>query len=174
MEIEIQKGSILDVDVEVIVNPSNSHGWMAAGVAAAIKRKAGSDIEKEAVSKGPTPVGGAILTSGGATRFKAIIHAPTMESPVEKIGLENVLMATIAALKLADGSGYSSLALPGMGTGMGGVDPRDSAKMMINAIRTFQPSCLKRIILVDIRDGIVDAWKRFDNLWKTYECSKGD
>lgn len=172
MEIEILKGNILDVDVEVIVNPANSRGWMAAGVAAAIKIAAGADVEKEAVSKGPTPVGVAIVTSGGNTRFKAIIHAPTMQSPIDKIGPENVLRAIVAALKLADESGYSTLALPGMGTGMGGVDPRESAKMMINAIRTFQPSCLKRIILVDTRDGIVDAWKKFDNLWKTFDNSK--
>lgn len=173
MEIEIQKGSILDVDVEVIVNPSNSHGWMAAGVAAAIKRIAGGDVEREAVDKGPTQIGSAILTSAGKTRFKAIIHAPTMESPVEKIGRENVLKATMAALKLADESGYSTLALPGMGTGMGGVDPVEAAKTMINAIRSFKPSSLKKVILVDVRDGIVDAWKKFDDLWRKFDGSRG-
>lgn len=168
MELEIFRGSILDVDVEVIVNPANSRGWMAAGLAAAIKRAAGADVEKEAVEKGPIPVGSAIITSGGKTKFRSIIHAPTMQSPLEKIGPVNVLKAVIAALSLADESGYSSLALPGMGTGQGGVDPRESAKMMINAIKTFQSSCLKKIILVDARDGIVDAWKKFDNLWKTF------
>lgn len=166
MEIEILKGSILEVNAEAIVNPSNSHGWMAAGVAAAIKRAAGVDVEMEAVGKGPTPVGSAILTSGGNTRFKAIIHAPTMQSPLEKIGPGNVLMATIAALRVADESGYSSVAFPGMGTGMGGVDPEEAAKMMVNAIRSFQPSCLKRIILIDVREGVVEAWKKFDSSWK--------
>ena len=168
------KGSILEVDAEAIVNPANSHGWMAAGVAAAIKKAAGGDVEKEAIKKGPIPIGNAILTSGGNTRFRAIIHAPTMQSPVDKIGPENILKAIIAALKLADESGCSVIAIPGMGTGLGGVDPTEAAKVMIMAIRSFQPSCIKKIILVDIRDGIVDTWKKFDNLWETFDNSKGD
>ena len=168
------KGSILEVNAEAIVNPANSHGWMAAGVAAVIKKAAGGDVEKEAIKKGPIPIGNAILTSGGNTRFRAIIHAPTMQSPVDKIGPENVLKAVFAALKLADESGCSTLALPGMGTGIGGVDPTEAAKIMINVIKSFQPTHLKKIILVDIRDGIVDAWKKYDHLWKAFDNSKGD
>lgn len=30
MEIEISKGNILDADVDVIVNPADSYGWMEA------------------------------------------------------------------------------------------------------------------------------------------------
>ena len=171
MEIEIIKGSILDIDVEAIVNPANSHGWMAAGASAAIKKIAGVDVENEAVNKGPIPVGGAILTGGGGTRFSSIIHAPTMLSPIEKICPENILKAVVAALKLADESGYSSIAFPGMGMGRGGVDPESGTKMMVNTIRSFQTTSLKRIILVDIRDDIVDAWKRFDSLWRSHNNS---
>ncbi len=174
MEIEILKGSILEANAEAIVNPANSYGWMAAGLSGAIKKAAGGDVEKEAVDKGPIDIGSAIVTSGGTTKFKAIIHAPTMRSPVDKIGPENVLKAAFAALKLADELGYSTLALPGMGTGIGAVDPTVAAKVMINVIKSFQPTHLKKIILVDIRDGIVDAWKKYDNLWKTFDNSKGD
>ena len=171
MEIEIIKGSILDIDAEAIVNPANSHGWMAAGVSAAVKRIAGVDVENEAVNKGPIPVGSAILTGGGGTKFRSIIHAPTMFSPIEKIGPGNILKAVVAALKLADESGYSSIAFPGMGMGRGGVDPESGTKMMINTIRSFQTTSLKKIILVDIRDDIVVAWKRFDNLWRSFDNS---
>jgi O-acetyl-ADP-ribose deacetylase (regulator of RNase III) len=64
--------------VEVIVNAANSLGFMGGGVAAVIKRAAGHVVEDEARRQGPTPVGSAVVTSAGATRFKAIIHAPTM------------------------------------------------------------------------------------------------
>ncbi|MFQ5882315.1 MAG: macro domain-containing protein [Candidatus Methylomirabilales bacterium] len=79
MQIEIQQGSILEATVEVIVNAANSQGWMGGGVAGAIKRAAGQRVEEEAVAQGPIAVGAAVLTSGGKTRFRGIIHAPTME-----------------------------------------------------------------------------------------------
>lgn len=119
LEIEIQQGSILDAAGEAIVNAANSQGWMGGGVAGAIKRAAGEQVEAEAVGQGPTAVGEAVLTSGGRTRFRGIIHAPTMERPAMRIPVENVGRATTAALRLAEAKGFTVIALPGMGTGWG-------------------------------------------------------
>lgn len=160
MKIEISKGNILDADVDVIVNPADSYGWMKGGVSAVIKEKAGPEVEKEAILKGPTPIECAILTSGGRTRFKAIIHAPTLDTHCDRASPEIILEAATAALKLADKSGYSSIALPGMGTGQGKADPEVAAKAMISAIRSFESKNLKKILLIDIRDEIVEVWKR--------------
>jgi len=101
LQITIQQGSILEAAVDAIVNAANSQGWMGGGVAGVIKLVAGREVEKEAVARGPTPVGEAILTSGGKTRFQGIIHAPTMERPAMRIAVENVGKATTAALRLA-------------------------------------------------------------------------
>jgi O-acetyl-ADP-ribose deacetylase (regulator of RNase III) len=122
LQIVIQQGSILEAAGDAIVNAANSQGWMGGGVAGAIKRVAGREVEEEAVARGPTPVGEAILTSGGKTRFRGIIHAPTMERPAMRIAVEKVEMATKAALRLAEAEGFATIALPGMGTGVGGVD----------------------------------------------------
>ena len=163
MEIKISRGNILDADVDAIVNPADSYGWMNGGVSAAIKEKAGSEVEKEAILKGPTPIGCAILTSGGRTRFEAIIHAPTLDTHCDMARPEIILEATMIALKLAEKSGYSSIALPGMGTGRGKVDPDVAAKTMLNAIRSFESKNLKKILLIDLRNEIVEAWKRSYN-----------
>lgn len=160
VQIEIQQGSILEAVVEAIVNAANSQGWMGGGVAGAIKRAAGGLVEEEAVAQGPTPVGEAILTSGGTTRFRGIIHAPTMERPAMRIPVENVGKATTAALRLAEEKGLSTVALPGMGTGVGGVDPTAAAVSMINAIRQFPARRLQRILLIDIDPAMVAAWRQ--------------
>ncbi|MFZ8784566.1 macro domain-containing protein, partial [Thermocrinis sp.] len=47
MQIEVINGSILEVDADVIVNPANSLGLMGGGVAGAIKRFGGEEIEEE-------------------------------------------------------------------------------------------------------------------------------
>lgn len=160
VRIEVQQGSIIEAAVDAIVNAANSQGWMGGGVAGAIKRVAGKRVEDEAVAQGPTPVGSAIVTGGGKTAFQGIIHAPTMERPAMRIPVANVEKATTAALRLAEERGFAAVALPGMGTGVGGVDPTAAAHSMIDAIRKFSAKRLQRVLLVDIDAAMVMAWRQ--------------
>ncbi len=159
MDIICLQGSLLDVEAQAIVNAANSHGLMGGGVAGIIRRAAGSQVEDEAREQAPIPVGQAVLTSGGRTRFEGIIHAPTMPEPAMRIPVENVKLATRAALQLADAQGFVSLAIPGMGTGVGRVAPEDAAQGMVEEIRQFQPRSLLSVILVDIDPVMVRAWQ---------------
>ena len=127
------QGSILEVNAEVIVNAANSLGLMGGGVAGVIKRAAGAEVEQEARGQAPIQVGTAALTSGGKTKFSGIIHAPTMAQPAMRIPADNVALATRAALALADEKGFTSVAVPGMGTGVGGVAHGEAAERMIAA-----------------------------------------
>ncbi len=158
MKIRVVKGSILEVEADVIVNAANSMGYMGGGVAGVIKRAGGKEIEEEAVKKGPTPVGRAVLTTAGSLPFKGIIHAPTMEQPAMPSTPEKIKKATAAALRVAVENGFKSIAVPGMGTGVGGVSHADSANAMIKAISEVQPENLD-IIFVDIDERMVEAWK---------------
>ena len=65
MEIEVVEGDITELDVDAIANAANDHLWMGAGVAGAIKRAGGEEIEREAMAQGPIPVGTAIATGAG-------------------------------------------------------------------------------------------------------------
>ena len=56
-EISVLRGDIADQQTDGIVNAANSHLWMGAGVAGAIKRKGGPSIEQEAMAKGPIEIG---------------------------------------------------------------------------------------------------------------------
>lgn len=160
MEIEVVQGSILEVAAEAIVNPANSRGEMGGGVAGVIKRAAGQAVEDEAVAQAPIPVGQAVATSGGKTRFTVVIHAPTMTRPAERIPIANVAQATRAALRLADERGVTSLAMPGMGTGVGAVPPDDAARAMVGELLAFTPRRLARVMLVDLQEQMVEAWRR--------------
>ena len=159
MDITCVQGSLLDVEAQAIVNAANSHGLMGGGVAGIIRRVAGSIVEDEARRQAPIPVGDAVLTSGGRTRFEGIIHAPTMPEPSMRIPVENVRLATRAALRLADDQGFVSLAIPGMGTGVGRIAPEEAAQGMVEEIRQFQPRSLQSVILVDVDPVMVRAWQ---------------
>lgn len=163
IEIKVMHGSILDADAEAIVNAANSQGIMGGGVAGAIKRAAGEDVEEEAMRQAPIAVGHAVWTSGGHTRFHGIIHAATMRAPAMRIPQENVAHATRAALSLADEHGVRSIALPGLGTGVGGVAHTEAARVMIREIRAFglnrSSTSLGTVVLVDRDANMVEAWR---------------
>lgn len=159
LRISVVQGSILRVDAQAIVNAANSLGIMGGGVAGVIRRAAGSEVEEEARKQAPIPVGKAVLTSGGRTSFKGIIHAPTMPQPAMRIPPQNVALATKAALVLADAQGFTSLAIPGMGTGVGGVAHAEAAKLMVDEIETYSARTLRSVILVDVDQAMVTAWR---------------
>ncbi len=157
--IHIIQSSILGVDADAIVNAANSQGIMGGGVAGVIKRAAGAEVQDEARQNAPIPVGEAVLTTGGKTKFKGIIHAPTMPEPGMRIPAANVGLATRAALRLAEAQRFTSIAMPGMGTGVGGVTHEEAAAQMIREIHAHQAQSLRSVLLVDVDPAMVDAWR---------------
>lgn len=160
VQIEVLQGSLIEVKADAIVNPANSLGLMGGGVAGVIKRYGGEEIEREAVSKAPIPVGSAVLTTAGRLPYKGIIHAPTMEEPAMETTQEKVRKAVRASLELADQMGFEVVAMPGMGTGVGRLPKDLSAKAMIEEIKSFKAKNLKKVILVDVDQQMVEEWKK--------------
>jgi len=158
--IEVKKASITTIEAEAIVNPANSFGYMGGGVAGIIKRVGGRIIEEEAIEQAPIQVGQAVLTSSGDLVCGKVIHAPTMHNAGERTDSHKVLCAVRAALELADKTGFKTLAMPGMGTGVGGLDKPEAARIIIKAIKNIEFKSLKKIILVDVNDEMVDAFER--------------
>ncbi|MBN2014216.1 MAG: macro domain-containing protein [Candidatus Altiarchaeota archaeon] len=155
-------GDITRERADAIVNPANSLGVMGGGVAWAIKSKGGTEIEKEAVEKAPTPVGKAIATTAGRLPARFVIHAPTMSSPAQRIGIKNIEKATYAALECASRLGVKSIAFPGMGTGVGGVSKRDAAEAMIRSVKGFissELSGLDSISLIAFDRELLEAFE---------------
>ena len=161
MRIEVLKGSLLDVDADVIVNPANSYGYMGGGVAGVIKRVGGQEIEDEAVAQAPIPVGKAILTTAGKLKHRGVVHAPTMEEPAMRTSEDKVRKATRSALELADSMGFKSIAFPGMGTGVGRLPKSLAARVMVEEVLSFKPKSLDRVVFVDIDEEMVKEWEKF-------------
>lgn len=159
MKITVKKIDITTLEVDAIVNAANSHGWLGGGVAGAIRRKGGHEIEEEAVHNGPTPVGKALATTAGKLHCKKVIHAPTMEEPAMLTTKEKVTLAIKAALNLAREMGFKKIAIPGLGTGVGGVPYNEAAQAIISVIKSFPEDAFDEIILADINENMVEAFK---------------
>ncbi|MBS7287232.1 MAG: macro domain-containing protein [Candidatus Freyarchaeota archaeon] len=168
MRIETVVGDITKLEVDAIVNAANSHLWMGGGVAGAIKRAGGIEIEEDARRKAPknergepfVPVGQAVASTAGRLKAKYVIHAPTMEEPAISTTPKKVEMAMEAALQCAEELGVESLAVPALGTGVGGVPKDEAAKRMVMALLRHVDSGtkLKKVVLCDISEEQVRAF----------------
>jgi O-acetyl-ADP-ribose deacetylase (regulator of RNase III) len=158
--VKVRQGDLTALFVDAIINPANPEGEMAAGIAGAIKRAGGDQIEKEAVSKAPITPGQAISTGAGSLPNLYVIHAPTIDRAEAQSSPEKVGSAFSAALSLAGELKCETLAATGMGTGTGGVAPEESAEAMLGAITAHDAKTVSDIILIDRDEEMVGAFIR--------------
>jgi O-acetyl-ADP-ribose deacetylase (regulator of RNase III) len=131
--LRLMEGDICERDVDAIVNAANNELWMGGGVAGAIKRKGGLEIEREAVAQGPIPIGQSVVTGPGKLKARHVIHAAVMgRDLVTDASL--IRSATLSALAKADELGLKTVAFPALGTGVGGFPLGASARTMRQAI----------------------------------------
>lgn len=149
LKLTLVEGDITEVECDAIVNAANNRLWMGGGVAGAIKRKGGAEIEREAVAKGPIQVGESIHTSAGALKAKYVIHAAVMGDD-RRTDADKIYRATRSSLLLAEQLGVRKIAFPALGTGVGGFPYKESAKAMMRAIEELTPSLdkLQEVVLV--------------------------
>src|SRR4029450_413517 len=131
--------------VDAIANAANNHLWMGAGVAGAIKRSGGEEIEREAVAKAPIEVGDAVATGAGRLKAEHVIHGAVMGQDL-RTSAELIERTTRRCLEVADGLGCRSLALPAFGTGVGGFPLEECAEIMVAEAREFEPGSLQRVV----------------------------
>ena len=130
MKLEVVDGDIAALEVDAVANAANNHLWMGAGVAGALKRAGGEEIEREAVAKGPIPVGDAVATGAGRLPARWVIHGAVMAQDL-RTNAELVERTTRSVLRVADELGAESLALPAFGTGVGGFPLDECARLMV-------------------------------------------
>jgi O-acetyl-ADP-ribose deacetylase (regulator of RNase III) len=145
VELSVVDGDITALEVDAIANAANNHLWMGAGVAGAIKRAGGEEIEREAVAKGPIDVGDAVATGAGALKAKWVVHGAVMGQDLRTdAGL--VKRTTRRCLEVADELGAKSLALPAFGTGVGGFPLDECARLMVEEARAYEPHSLQDVV----------------------------
>jgi O-acetyl-ADP-ribose deacetylase len=150
MIVHLAQHDITEMAVDAIVSPANTRGIMGGGVAGALSRKGGPSIQKEAMSLAPIAIGAAVVTNAGKLWTRRIIHVPTVEQPGEKSTVENVRRAARAALLAAGHHQFASLAMPGIGAGLGGVDPCDAGRAIADELRAHKQPFPETVWLVDL------------------------
>jgi O-acetyl-ADP-ribose deacetylase (regulator of RNase III) len=146
-EIEVLDADITTLEVDAIANAANTRLLHGGGVAGAIARAAGDQLQRESAAKAPIALGEAIETSAGELPSRWVIHAATMElgGPTSA---DIIRRATAATLWKADELGARSLALVAFGTGVGGFPLDEAAEIEVDEVRRHvaSGSRLERIV----------------------------
>ncbi|MBS7633184.1 macro domain-containing protein [Candidatus Bathyarchaeota archaeon] len=145
--LELVEGDITELDTDAIVNAANTSLKLGGGVAGAIRRRGGPQIQEECDRIGGTYVGGAVITSGGRLKARFVIHAV---GPVhgEEHEDEKLKEATLNSLKLADKHSLRSIAFPAISTGVFGFPKDRCAIIMLSTTIAYLegPTSLEMVV----------------------------
>jgi O-acetyl-ADP-ribose deacetylase (regulator of RNase III) len=131
--IEVQDVDITTLAVDAIANAANTQLLHGGGVAGAIRRAAGPELEEESRRRAPIGLGEAVETTGGRLPARWVIHAATME-PGGPTSADIIRRATASTLAVADRIGARSLALVAFGTGVGGFPLEEAARIEVEEV----------------------------------------
>lgn len=153
--VEIYRGNILNLKIDAVVSPANSFGFMDGGIDMAYSEHFGWQVQEQLQKQikhlhhGELLVGSADIVETLDADIPYLVAAPTMRVPMVLTESVNPYLAARAALLLVkngvfpEGSlkgekisdGVKSLAFPGLGTGVGRVEPEKCALQVRTAIK---------------------------------------
>ena len=155
--VEVFRGSILEVNCDAVVSPANSYGIMDGGIDATYYFHFGEAVERAVRSTilehhaGELLVGAADIVETGSLCVPYLIAAPTMRVPMKLGDSVNAYLAARALILLVTRGRFRAgtfagepiadhvrrVALPGLGTGVGGLPYETCAAQVRRAIEDF-------------------------------------
>ena len=160
--IEVLDADITQLEVDAIANAANTQLMHGGGVAGAIARAGGPEVQAESRRRAPIGLGEAVETTGGEMPCRWVIHAATMElgGPTSA---EIIRDATVSTLRKADELGARSLALVAFGTGVGGFPVQEAARIEIDEVSRYLGaggSAIERVVFAVRGDEARQAFER--------------
>jgi O-acetyl-ADP-ribose deacetylase (regulator of RNase III) len=159
------QGDLTQEPVDAIVNAANGQLAHGGGVAGAIVRAGGREIQQESdawvAQHGRVPTGGAATTGAGRLPARYVIHAvgPVWQNRGDEDGL--LASAVTSALALAAEHNLRSVSLPGISTGIFGFPKERGARVIVAAVlAALKESSLEEVNLTNIDRGTAGIFAR--------------
>jgi O-acetyl-ADP-ribose deacetylase len=146
--IECVRGDITaQEDVAAIVNAANAGLRSGGGVAGAIHRAAGPELERETRPLAPIRPGEAVMTGGHNLPNRHVIHALGPVYGQDRPEAEILANCYRNSLALAEKNGIDSVAFPAISTGVFGYPVEGAARVALKTV-VEEAERLERVRLV--------------------------
>jgi O-acetyl-ADP-ribose deacetylase (regulator of RNase III) len=147
MDFSVIQGDIAAQSADALVNAAGTSLEMGSGVAGALRRGAGEELNEAAVEEGPVDLGEVAVTDAFDLDADYVIHAAAMPHYGDgKATEESIQESTWNSLEAADELGCESLVVPVLGTGAAGFAFERAADLICSEIADY-----KAETLVDVR-----------------------
>jgi O-acetyl-ADP-ribose deacetylase (regulator of RNase III) len=143
-DVTIIEADITQLECDAIISPANSFGFMDGGLDHALSERLGWDLEKKLqqiikdLPEGELLVGQALLLETGDKSIPFLISAPTMRIPTN-FNIDTSVNAYLAMkailIKAKSEQRISTIAIPGLCTGVGRMQPMIAARQMYQAYK---------------------------------------
>lgn len=161
--VSLIKGDITSIDADAIVNAANTSLLGGGGVDGAIHAAAGPQLLDECRGLGGCKTGEAKMTKGYRLSARYIIHTV---GPVWRGGSfdEPLLLASCyrSCLAIANNNMISSIAFPGISTGVYGFPKEQAAEIAVNESREFMKrnKFPEKVIFVAFSDADYEIYRK--------------
>ena len=146
--VECMQGNIAaQDDITAIVNAANTELRCGGGVAGAIHRAAGPELEREARSLAPIRPGEAVITGGHNLPNRYVIHTLGPVYGQDRPEAELLANCYRNSLALAEGNRIDSIAFPAISTGVFGYPVEEAAEVALRTV-VEEKERLERVRLI--------------------------
>jgi len=153
MDFTVVQGDIAQESADALVNAAGTSLAMGSGVAGALRRGAGEDIDASAREQGPIDLGAVAVTDAFDLDADVVVHAAAMPHYGDGLATaESIRDATRNALAAADDRGCESIVVPALGCGVAGFDLERGARIIAETIDAFDPESLEDVRFVAYSD----------------------
>jgi len=129
----IISGDLVEQEVDAIVNAANNDLQLGGGVAGAIRRAGGPEIQDERDAHGSVQVGEAAITGAGKLRARYVIHAASMALG-GRTTRGSLRSSMDDVFRLAHQHQVETIAVPAVGTGIAGFPIDECARVMAESL----------------------------------------
>ncbi len=141
VRIECVRGDITQqTGVDVVVNAANARLGPGGGVAGAIHRAAGPELERECRPLAPIRPGEAVITGAYGLPNRHVVHCLGPVYGRDEPAGELLAECYRKALVLAEREGADSIAFPAISTGAFGFPLREAAKIAVETVAAECPA----------------------------------
>ena len=162
------QGDIAAESADALVNAAGTSLRMGSGVAGALRRAGGEELNEAAVAAGPVDLGGVAVTDAFDLDAEYVVHAAAMPHYGDgQATAESIRDAARNALEAADERGCESLVMPALGCGVAGFDLAEGARIIAEAIDGYEPEHLRDVRFVAYSD------EEFETVRRVAEAVRG-
>ncbi len=151
MQFTVIQGDIAQQSADVLVNAAGTTLRMGSGVAGALRRGGGDQLNQDAMAKGPIDLGEVAVTDAYELDADWVIHAAAMPHD-GKATAESIAAATRHTLEKADELGAESLVIPALGCGVAGFDLEEGGQILCEVLDNYEPQHLTDVRLIGYSD----------------------